>query len=116
MHTRINSENQISIKSILYAIYICSFHYLFSVNSRPSFILHRAIRSLMFPVPRNRSNFIRGERKQREPEGLYEIKTGSNIHTPPYIKHPIEILLKIPQSTRTAVLPCLTIRTSLFRN
>ena len=70
MHTRINSENQISIKSILHAIYICSFHYLFSVNSRPSFIVHGATRSLTFPVPRYRSNFIEGVNKQRELEGL----------------------------------------------
>ena len=60
MYTRINSENQISIKSILYAIYICSFHYLFSVNTRPSFIVHGAKRSLTFVVPRNSSNFIEG--------------------------------------------------------
>jgi hypothetical protein len=59
-HTRINSENQISIKTILYAIYICTFHYLFSVNSRPSFIVHGATNTLTFTVPRNRSNFIEG--------------------------------------------------------
>jgi len=73
MHTQINSENQISIKSILYAIYICSFHYLFSVNSRLSFIVHGATRSLTFLVRRNRSNFMEGKNKQRELEEPYEI-------------------------------------------
>jgi hypothetical protein len=38
MHTRINSEKQISIKSILYAIYIYSFNYGF-FRSTPAALL-----------------------------------------------------------------------------
>ena len=65
-HTRISSENQISIKSTPYAIYICSCHFLFPVNSRRSFIVHGATRSLIFPVPRNRRDFTEGGKINKE--------------------------------------------------